>query len=147
MVETLITNTPFNTHTTLMFGVWLHNVMATYQSVSQGRSYSDNSMCRYTEIRSYRSNLISNHSILTPGQPVQALTLQHKASGRVPTRLSVENQSHKLEVQFDHRYRGASPKLPLSNQGRHHTPGSSPQLFHLGDQKNPAEMFASSPLS
>ena len=45
-------------------------------SVSQGRIYSDNCTCCHAEIEVAAQNFhLTSHSILTPGQPVSALTI------------------------------------------------------------------------
>ena len=51
-----------------------------HASVSQGRICSDNCMCCHTEIEvADRTTISTGYSILTPGQPVPALTLKASA--------------------------------------------------------------------
>ena len=57
-----------------------------HASVSQGRICSDKCTCCHTETRvAIKLSTSPSHSILTPGQPVPALTLQCRAPGRVAT--------------------------------------------------------------
>ena len=61
-----------------IWGCWLVGSLTSQQhaSVSQGRICSDNLTCCHTEIEVADQTFISpSHSILTPGQPVPALTL------------------------------------------------------------------------
>ena len=53
---------------------WLLNVLATYK-LSQGRICLDNFTCCHTEVGVADQTFHLSHSILTPGQPVPALTL------------------------------------------------------------------------
>ena len=55
-----------------------------HANVSQGQICTDNYMCCYTEIEVADQTFTSpNHSILTPGRPVPALTLSCQATGRL----------------------------------------------------------------
>ena len=56
-----------------------------HASVSQGRICSDNWTCRHTETEVADQTTSPSDSILTPGRPVPALTLQSQAPGRVAT--------------------------------------------------------------
>ena len=57
---------------------WLLNVPATCEC------FSDNFTCCHTEIK-IKLSTSPSHSILTPGRPVPALTLERQAPGRVAT--------------------------------------------------------------
>ena len=57
-----------------------------HADVSQGRIRSDKFTCRHTEIEVDGQTFISpSRSMLTPGQPVPAMTLKRQALGRVAT--------------------------------------------------------------
>ena len=57
-----------------------------HAGVSQGRICEDNCTCCHTEIKlQIKLSVSPNHSILTPGRPVPALTLKRQAPGRVAT--------------------------------------------------------------
>ena len=68
----------------MLVGCWTSQQHA---SVSQGSVCSDSCTCCHTEavVADQTFYFISSHSILTPGQPIPALTLQRQAPGRVAT--------------------------------------------------------------
>ena len=53
--------------------------------VSQGRICTDSFTCCHTEKLQIQLSTSPSHSVLTPGRPVPALTLQCQAPGRVAT--------------------------------------------------------------
>ena len=63
---------------------WLVGCLTSQQhaSISQGRICTANFTCCHTEMQ-IQLSISPSHSILTPGQPVPALTLQRQAPGRV----------------------------------------------------------------
>ena len=60
-----------------------------HASVSQGRICTDNFTCCHTELQIIKPSTSPSHSILKPGRPVTALTLQCQAPDRVATGVPV----------------------------------------------------------
>ena len=88
----------FLSHPITVYCHWLLAGCLTSQQqacVSQRRICSDDCTCRHSEIKlQIKLSILPSHSILTPGQPVPALTLCQQAPGRVATGIS----THKWRV-------------------------------------------------
>ena len=68
------------------FFFWLLNIPATCLYISQGQICSDGYMCCHIVMQvACQTFYLISHSILTPGQPVPALTIQRQVPGRAAT--------------------------------------------------------------
>ena len=113
-----------------------------HASVPQGRNCSASCTCCHTAREVGRSKFLSRlvHSILTPGQPVPALTLQRQAPGRVSTRVPFyKSLAWPWHGKRSTAKAGVEPRpaalevdaLPPGQQGCHtltHTPTCPPPL-------------------
>ena len=88
-----------------------------HASASQGRICSDSCTCCHTETEDADPTFSLTHSILTPGQPVQALTLQRQAPSRVASGVPILKSLAWLDPEKSPRSSGnRTLDLPLSRR-------------------------------
>ena len=81
-----------------------------HASVSQGRICTHNFTCCHTEIEfADQTSTSPSHSIMTPGRPVPALTLQCQAPGREAAGVPIFKLLIWLDPEKSHRKRDSNP--------------------------------------
>ena len=95
----------------ILFVCWLLGCLTSQQhaSVSQGRICSDMCTCCHTETGVAKPSMSPSHNILTPGQPVEALTLWRQSPGRVATGVPILKSLVWLDPGKSRRRRESNP--------------------------------------